>query len=159
MKTNLLKDNITKLIFKLSLPMIIAQLINLLYNIVDRIYIGNYKDIGLTAIGGVGACFPIIILISAFAALFGMGAPLAAISLGKKNQEEAEKTLNNSFILLILSSIVIIPLLFIFKESILFAFGANEVNYQYANEYINIYYWYTFCNDNSWIKSIYNMSR
>ena len=67
MNSNLLTDKVSKLIFKLSIPMILAQLINLLYNIVDRIYIGNYKDIGLIAIGGVGACFPIIILISAFA--------------------------------------------------------------------------------------------
>ena len=139
MKTDLLKDNITKLIFKLSLPMIIAQLINLLYNIVDRIYIGNLKGIGLTAIGGVGACFPIIILISAFAALFGMGAPLAAIALGKKDVNGAEKTLNTSFILLIISSIVIIPLMLIFKDSILYAFGANEINFEYANSYITIY--------------------
>ena len=139
MKTNLLKDNITKLIFKLSLPMIVAQLINLLYNIVDRIYIGNYKDVGLTAIGGVGACFPIIIIISAFAALFGMGAPLAAIALGKKDVEDAEKNLNTSFILLVLSSIIIIPLMLVFKEPILYAFGANEVNFEYANEYITIY--------------------
>ena len=139
MKTNLLKDNITKLIFKLSLPMILAQLINLLYNIVDRIYIGNLKGIGLTAIGGVGACFPIIILISAFAALFGMGAPLTAIALGKKDVLEAEKTLNTSFILLIISSIVIIPLMLIFKDSILYAFGANEINFEYANSYITIY--------------------
>lgn len=139
MKTNLLKDNITKLIFKLSLPMIVAQLINLLYNIVDRIYIGNYKDVGLTAIGGVGACFPIIIIISAFAALFGMGAPLAAIAIGKKDVEDAEKNLNTSFILLVLSSIIIIPLMLVFKEPILYAFGANEVNFEYANEYITIY--------------------
>lgn len=139
MKTNLLKDNITKLIFKLSLPMILAQLINLLYNIVDRIYIGNLEDVGLTAIGGVGACFPIIILISAFSALFGMGAPLAAIALGKKDVNGAEKTLNTSFTLLIISSIVIIPLMLIFKDSILYAFGANEINFEYANSYITIY--------------------
>lgn len=140
MKNDLLNGKINRLIFKLSIPMIVAQLINLLYNIVDRIYIGNYKDVGTIAIGGVGACFPIIILISAFSALFGMGgAPLAAISIGSKDFKKAEQTLNLSFILLILLSIIIMPILFIFKEDILFCFGANEQNIIYANEYLNIY--------------------
>ena len=140
MKNELLEGKITKLIFKLSLPMIFAQLVNLLYNIVDRIYIGNYKDVGITAIGGVGACFPIIIIISAFSALFGMGgAPLAAISIGKKDFKKAEHTLNTSLILLVLISIIIMPILLIFKEDILFAFGANTQNIKYANEYLNIY--------------------
>ena len=140
MNSNLLTDKVSKLIFKLSIPMILAQLINLLYNIVDRIYIGNYKDIGLIAIGGVGACFPIIILISAFAALFGMGgAPLAAIFLGGKEKNKAEQTLNTSFIMLLIISILIIPIMLIFKESILLAFGANQVNLKYAIDYINIY--------------------
>lgn len=140
MKNELLEGKITKLIFKLSLPMIFAQLVNLLYNIVDRIYIGNYKDVGTIAIGGVGACFPIIIIISAFAALFGMGgAPFAAISIGKKDFKKAEHTLNTSLILLVLISIIIMPILLIFKEDILFAFGANTQNIKYANEYLNIY--------------------
>ena len=140
MKNELLEGKITKLIFKLSLPMIFAQLVNLLYNIVDRIYIGNYKDVGITAIGGVGACFPIIIIISAFSALFGMGgAPLAAISIGKKDFKKAEHTLNTSLILLVLISIIIMPILLIFKEDILFAFVANTQNIKYANEYLNIY--------------------
>lgn len=140
MNNSLLTDKIGKLIFKLSIPMILAQLINLLYNIVDRIYIGNYKDVGIFAIGGVGACFPIIILISAFAALFGMGgAPLAAIFLGAKDQKKAENTLNSSFIMLIVISIIIIPIMLIFKESILLAFGANQVNLTYALDYITIY--------------------
>lgn len=140
LKTNLLKDNITKLIFKLSLPMILAQVINLLYNIVDRIYIGNYKDVGLFAIGGMGACFPIIILISAFSALFGMGgAPLSAIELGKNNTENAEKILNNAFTLLITVALILMPVTFIFKQDILLLFGANQVNLPFANEYLNIY--------------------
>ncbi len=141
MNNNLmLTGKIGKLIFKLSVPMIIAQLINLLYNIVDRIYIGNYKDVGLTAIGGVGACFPIIIIISAFAALFGMGgAPYAAIFLGSKDYRKAEHTLNMSFVLLMLIAVIIMPILYIFKEDILYAFGANSQNIIYANDYINIY--------------------
>lgn len=137
----ILSGKITKLIFKMSLPMIVAQLINLLYNIVDRAYIGNYdKEFGVIAIGGLGACFPIIIIISAFSALFGMGgAPIAAINLGNKNYQKAEKILNNSFLMLVITSIILIPLLLIFKEPILYAFGANNQNIVYANEYLNVY--------------------
>ncbi|MBQ8293377.1 MAG: MATE family efflux transporter [Bacilli bacterium] len=142
MKKQLLTEGkISTLIFRLSLPMIIAQVINLLYNMVDRIYIGNYNgDEGLVAIGGVGACFPIIIIISAFSALFGMGGtPLAAIALGNKDKEKAEKILNHSFILLTIIALILMPILFIFKEDILYAFGANSKNIQYANDYLNIY--------------------
>ena len=137
----ILSGKITKLIFKMSLPMIVAQLINLLYNIVDRAYIGNYdQEFGVIAIGGLGACFPIIIIISAFSALFGMGgAPIAAINLGNKTQEKAEKTLNNSFLMLVIISIILMPILLIFKEPILYAFGANNQNIVYANEYLNVY--------------------
>lgn len=137
----ILSGKITKLIFKMSLPMIVAQLINLLYNIVDRAYIGNYdKEFGVIAIGGLGACFPIIIIISALSALFGMGgAPIAAINLGNKNYQKAEKILNNSFLMLVITSIILIPLLLIFKEPILYAFGANNQNIVYANEYLNVY--------------------
>lgn len=137
----ILSGKITKLIFKMSLPMIVAQLINLLYNIVDRAYIGNYdKEFGVIAIGGLGACFPIIIIISAFSALFGMGgAPIAAINLGNKNYQKAKKILNNSFLMLVITSIILIPLLLIFKEPILYAFGANNQNIVYANEYLNVY--------------------
>ena len=137
----ILSGKITKLIFKMSLPMIVAQLINLLYNIVDRAYIGNYdQEFGVIAIGGLGAGFPIIIIISAFSALFGMGcAPIAAINLGNKNQEKAEKTLNNSFLMLVIISIILMPILLIFKEPILYAFGANNQNIVYANEYLNVY--------------------
>ena len=137
----IVSGKITKLIFKMSVPMIIAHLINLLYNIVDRAYIGNYdQEFGVIAIGGLGACFPIIIIISAFSALFGMGgAPIAAINLGNKNPEKAEKTLNNSFLMLAIISIILIPILLIFKEPILYAFGANNQNIIYANEYLNVY--------------------
>ena len=140
-KQSLTIGSISKLIFKLSMPMIIAQLINLLYNMIDRIYIGNYNgEEGLIAIGGVGACFPIIIIISAFSALFGMGgSPLAAIALGNKDKEKAEKILNHSIILLTIIAFILMPILFIFKEDILYAFGANSQNIKYANEYLNIY--------------------
>ncbi len=120
--------------------MILAQLINLLYNVIDRIYIGNYKDVGLLAIGGMGACFPIILLISAFSALFGMGgAPLSAIALGKQDKQRAQKILNVAFVTLMAFSVILIPVMLIFKQEILLLFGANKINLPYANEYLNIY--------------------
>ena len=139
--SEIFSKNITKLILKMSFPMIIAQVVNLLYNIVDRAYIGNYDiETSVIAIGGVGACFPIIIIISSFAALFGMGgAPIFAINLGKQEKEKASLFLNNSFLMLFIVSIILIPILFIFKEPILYAFGANNQNIVYANEYLNIY--------------------
>ena len=145
--TDLTKGSITKLIFKLSIPMIIAQLINLLYNIVDRIYIGHYgtEEVSKLALSGLGACFPIIIIVSAFSALFGMGgAPLVGIALGQKDLKKAKQILNNSFILLTITSLVIIPILLIFKKPILLAFGANSENVSYAIDYLNIYILGTF---------------
>ena len=140
MNNKLFEGSIAKLIFKLSIPMILAQLVNLLYNMVDRMFIGNIEEVGLIALGGVGACFPIIILISAFSALFGMGgAPLVAISLGKGDIDGGNRILNTSFIMLLLSSIIIIPIMLLFKEQILLAFGANETNLPYASSYITIY--------------------
>lgn len=138
-------EKIGKLIFKLSIPMILAQLVNLAYNMVDRIFIGRLENIGHIALGGVGVCFPIIIIISALSALFGMGgAPLASIKLGEGKIKEAEDTLNNSFWLILITSIILIPIMFIFKEPILVAFGANNENIIYANEYLNIYILGTF---------------
>lgn len=120
--------------------MILAQLVNLLYNVVDRIYIGSLKDVGQVAIGGMGACFPIIILISAFSALFGMGgAPLAAIELGKGNAKKAEQILNTALVLLLSVAVALIPLMLIFKQEILLLFGANSVNLPFANAYLNVY--------------------
>lgn len=140
MNNKLFEGNITKLIFKLSIPMILAQLVNLLYNMVDRMFIGHIPEVGDIAIGGVGACFPIILFISAFSAIFGMGgAPHAAIKLGKGDIDGAEKTLNTSFLMLVGISCVIIPVMLIFKEPILTAFGANETNLPFALDYIKIY--------------------
>lgn len=144
---DLTKGNITKLIFKLSIPMIIAQLINLLYNIVDRIYIGHYgsEEISKLALSGLGACFPIIIIISSFSALFGMGGTsLVGIALGRKDNKKAAEILNTSFILLTITSVIIIPTLLIFKENIILAFGANAENLSYALDYLNIYILGTF---------------
>lgn len=94
------KDPIGKLLFKLAIPTLTAQIINMLYNIIDRIYIGHIKDIGSLALTGVGICLPLIMIVSAFASLVGSGGgPHASIFMGKNDMESAEKTLGNCFML------------------------------------------------------------
>ncbi|CDM67865.1 mate efflux family protein [Clostridium bornimense] len=139
LNTDLGKESIGKLIFKLSTPAIIAQLVNVLYNIVDRIFIGRMTN-GDIAMAGVGVAFPIILIVSAFSALVGMGgAPLAAIKMGEKDNEGAEKILSNSFMLLIILSIILTVGFSIFKEPILWTFGASNATIGYAVDYITIY--------------------
>ena len=144
MSNSITKDlesgSIGKLLFKLAIPAITAQLINALYNIIDRMYIGRIPDIGSLALTGVGVTFPIIILISAFAVLIGMGgAPLASIKLGENKKDEAEKILGNCFSLLLGISILLIIFFFITKSSLLYMFGASKDTFSYANEYLTIY--------------------
>ena len=101
------KESVGKLLFKLAIPAITAQIINLLYNVVDRIYIGHIPEIGSLALTGVGVCLPVIMIISAFAALVSMGAaPNSSIYMGKKDNETAEKIMGNSFVLLIIISVI-----------------------------------------------------
>lgn len=129
-----------KLIFKLALPGIAAQLINVLYNMVDRMYIGHIPEVGATALTGLGVCLPIIVLISAFSAFAGMGgAPLAAIQLGKGNKAQAEKILGNATTMLLVCSVILTTVFMIFKEPILYAFGASDETIVYALDYVNIY--------------------
>ncbi len=129
-----------KLLLKLALPTVAAQLINMLYNIVDRIYIGHIPDIGATALTGVGVCMPLIMIVSAFAALVGYGgAPRASIFMGKKDNESAEKTLGNCFVLQIVISVVLTAILLIWNRDFLMAFGASENTIEYAVNYMNIY--------------------
>lgn len=137
-KEILATEPIGKLFIKLSIPAILAQLVNLLYNIVDRIYIGQgISDIALT---GVGLTFPLIMFISAFSSLCGMGgAPKAAIALGKGDQKEANKILGNSILVTIALAIVLTIILLIFNEPLLYAFGASENTIAFATDYMNIY--------------------
>lgn len=133
------RDSVGKLLVKLALPAIIAQIVNVLYNIVDRMFIGRLPD-GEAAIAGVGVAFPIIIIISAFSALFGIGgAPLAAIKMGENKKEEAEKIMSNSFSLLLVVGVLLTVVLMVFKEPLLWAFGASNETITYANEYLTIY--------------------
>lgn len=137
--TDLGKGNIGKLLFKLAAPAIIAQIVNVLYNIVDRIFIGRMPN-GELAMAGVGVAFPIIMIISAFSALIGMGgAPLAAIKMGENNKSDAEKIMGNSFSMLVILSIILTIVFLIFKEPILWKFGASTRTITFAKDYLTIY--------------------
>ena len=117
-----------RLLFKLAVPTIAAQIVNMLYNIVDRIYIGHIPDVGSQALTGVGVTFPIILLISAFSALIGMGgAPLCSIERGKGNEKEAEAIMGNSFTLLVLCGLLLTAFGLIFKRQLLYLFGASDI--------------------------------
>ncbi|MXP76782.1 MATE family efflux transporter [Lachnospiraceae bacterium WCA-9-b2] len=129
-----------RLMVSLAVPAVAAQLINVLYNIVDRIYIGHIEGYGDVALTGVGVTFPIIMLISAFSAFAGMGgAPLASIELGRKDVGKAELILGNSAGMIVLFSIVLTIGFSIFKTPVLYAFGASDVTITYAQSYIGIY--------------------
>ena len=131
---------IGKLLLKLSIPTVIAQLINMLYNVVDRIYIGHIPGEGSLALTGVGVCMPIIMIVTAFAALISSGgAPRASILMGKQEHDQAEQILGNCFALLFLISIVLTVILLAWNRPILLAFGASENTISYATDYMNIY--------------------
>ncbi|MDQ0150950.1 MATE family efflux transporter [Eubacterium multiforme] len=140
---NVVKDlgegNVKKLLFKLAFPAIMAQIVNVLYNIVDRIFIGRIPN-GEIAMAGVGVAFPIIMIVSAFSALIGVGgAPLAAIKMGESNNKEAEKIMGNSFGALIIIGVLMTVGFLIFKEPMLWAFGASRATIGYASEYLGFY--------------------
>lgn len=129
-----------KLFLIMAIPSVLAQLINVLYNIVDRIYIGHIKEVGSLALTGVGVTFPIIMVVSAFSAFAGQGgAPLASIELGAKNYKKSEKILGNSTGLLIIFSIVLTIFFQIFKTPLLYAFGASDNVIKYAQDYVGLY--------------------
>lgn len=133
-------DNIGRLMFSLAVPAITAQVVNMLYNIVDRIYIGHIPGIGPTALTGVGICFPIIILIMAFSSLVAMGgAPQASIAMGQQNNEKAERILGNCFTSLLITAAALTAVFLIFGEPILRAFGASDNTIGYAKDYLQIY--------------------
>ena len=134
------KEPIGKLLRSLAIPTITAQLINMLYNIVDRIYIGHIPESGAMALTGVGVCMPLIMIVSAFAALVGSGgAPRASIHMGKQDYDQAEKILGNCFTLQVVISAILTAVLFCFNRKFLLAFGASENTIEYAVSYMNIY--------------------
>ena len=139
-KTDFSKGPVWKCIIAQAVPLTIAQLVQLLYNVVDRIYIGHLGDGNSIALTGVGITFPIVTLIMAFISLFGMGGvPLFSMARGAGGEKEAGEILGNSFALLLCSSVVLMVGGYLFCEPILFAFGASEDSYIYAKQYLDIY--------------------
>ena len=139
-KSHLGTAPVGKLLFRLAIPTLVAQLINMLYNIVDRIYIGHIPEVGNLALTGVGVCMPIIMVVSAFAALAGGGgAPRASIFMGKGQNENAEKTLAGCFSLLTLIAVILTGVLLVWSDDLLMAFGASEDTVGYAVDYMKIY--------------------
>lgn len=133
-------EPIGKLLWKLSIPAIAAQIINLLYNLVDRVYIGHMPGDGALALTGVGVCMPIIMIVSAFAALVSNGgAPRASMAMGRGNNDEAEHILSNSFSLQLVISAILTVVLLLFHRPLLLAFGASENTIVYATSYMGIY--------------------
>ena len=138
--TDLGTGSVGKLLFSLALPAIAAQIINVLYNMVDRAYIGHIPEIGAAALTGVGVTMPVLMAVSAFAALVGMGsAPRAGIMMGRKDDETAEKIVGNSLFSLIVVAVVLTAVILLFARPILMVFGASENTIGYALDYINIY--------------------
>lgn len=133
-------EPIGRLLFRLAIPTVIAQLVNMLYNIVDRIYIGHMPQVGSLALTGLGVCTPIILIVSAFAALVASGgAPRASISMGKGDLQTAEKMLGGCFTLQLGISAVLTAALLIWNRDLLLAFGASEQTIDYAADYMQIY--------------------
>ena len=133
------KGSVKKRIIEQAIPLTLAQVVQMLYNLVDRIYIGHLPDIGELALTGVGITFPITVLIMAFTGLFGIGAvPLFSIARGKGEEEEAESIMGNAFALLMLSSVILFVVCYLFRRPVIFLFGASEASYEYANGYLKI---------------------
>lgn len=139
-EADLCKDSLGPLLLKLALPAILAQIINVLYNMVDRMYIGHIPKVGPSALTGVGVTMPVIMAISAFAALVSMGgAPRASIMLGRGEHPKAEKILGNCTVMLVIMAIILTAVFLIWGEPILMVFGASEATIGYALDYMRIY--------------------
>ncbi|MGB4984455.1 MAG: MATE family efflux transporter [Erysipelotrichaceae bacterium] len=142
---NFQKDNITKLVFALAIPCMIAQLVNVLYSIIDKMFIGNIPNIGDIALAGVGICGPIVTFLSSFGTLIGLGGSIyMAMKMGEKDHQKAQQILSNSFILLIIISLLLTFVFLIFKSDLIMLFGGSPKTYIYANEYFTIYTYGTF---------------
>ncbi len=133
-------EPLVKLIFSLGIPAVFAQLVNLLYSIVDRVYIGHIPQTGALALTGMGLCTPIILIVSAFSAFVGMGgAPLASMELGRGDREKASKIMNNGVLMLLVFSVVLPIVLLASREPLLRFFGASDDTIGYADSYLKIY--------------------
>ena len=134
------KDSILGLVFKLAIPTMLAQLVNLLYSIIDRMYIGHIPDVGGLALAGVGICGPIVAFLSSFGTLIGLGGSIImSIRMGEKNDIKAKQVLANSFLALSVLGIGLTLIFLILKNKLIMLFGASEITFQYANTYLTIY--------------------
>ena len=134
------QGSIAKNILNLAVPMTLAQLINVLYSVVDRVYIGHLQGVSANALTGIGLALPIITIITAFANLFGMGgAPLCSIARGSHEEEKAEKVMGNSCSMLLFTGGLLMGIRLIFRKPLLYLFGASSATFPYANAYISIY--------------------
>lgn len=139
------KGKISRHILEQSVPLILAQFVSLLYNIIDRIYLGHLSHTGSAALTGVGIVFPLISLIMAFTNLFAFGgAPLSSIERGKKNDARAEHIMGNTFTALLVTSVAVMLVGYLLEKPILYLFGASDVTYPYAHQYLSIYLLGTF---------------
>ena len=133
-------EKMLPLVFKMALPAVAAQFVNLLYGIIDRIYIGHIEGVGGTALAGVGITTSVILLISAFSSLVGGGgSPLAAIQLGKGNREEASRILNNGFVMLLFFALVCTTVPYLIMEPMLKFAGGTADTIPYAKDYLSVY--------------------
>lgn len=134
------KDSVLGLVFKLAVPTMLAQLVNLLYSIVDRMYIGHIPEIGGIALAGVGVCGPIVTFLSSFGTLIGLGGSITmSIKMGEKNEKEARQILFNSFFMLGILSIFLTIIFLLLKNKLIMIFGGSETTFIYANQYLTIY--------------------
>lgn len=139
-QTDFSKGTVPRNILRLAAPMTLAQLVNVLYSVVDRMYIGHLPDASADALTGIGITFPVISIVIAFANLFGMGgSPLFSIERGKGNQSQAERILGNTFALLVGSGVCLTAAVLAFKKPLLYLFGASDVTFPYADGYLTIY--------------------
>ena len=144
-ENNLGSDPIPALVRRLALPAMLAQFVNVLYSVIDRMYIGNIPVVGETALAGVGICGPIVTMLSAFAAWVGIGgAPLMSIKMGQQDTKNARKILANCFLMLTIMSGLLLFLCYVFKAPLLTAFGATETIFPYADTYMTVYLTGTF---------------
>lgn len=145
MENDLGRDNIKQLVRRIAIPSMLAQFVNVLYSVVDRMYIGNIAGVGETALAGVGVCGPIVTMITAFASMVGIGgSPLMSIKMGEGNEKAAKQILANCFLMLSVISLFITILSLCIKDKLLMWFGASEAIFPYANEYITVYLMGTF---------------
>ncbi len=134
------RDSVPALVLRLAVPSMIAQFVNILYSIIDRIYIGNIPGNGALALAGVGVCGPIVTLLSSFGTLVGLGGSiLMAMRMGEGNMKKAKQILSNSFLMMIVFSLVLTIVFLIMKDRLLMWFGASEVTFAYADSYVKIY--------------------